>query len=302
MTNPWPRGLLTALVTPLRDDDIDVAALARVIEHQVAAGVAGLVVGGGTGEFGALTTDERKRLTEAAIDAVAGRVPVVVQTGVLSTREAVDLSRHAEAAGATSIMVASPYGDAINWAERYRFYEVLTAAVTLPVMVYNTPPSGLLTFDQICELAELPNISAVKDSSGSPELMGDLVEWAKPRDIGVYVGLDSLLYDAVRWGATGAVFGAANIIPAPLSAVARHVIQNGATPESDALWRVIRPFLRYMEVSPNYMSLCKAGVNHLGLEVGDVREPFLPSSADEVKGLVELLDHVERAFAESPLA
>lgn len=298
----WPDGLLTALVTPLVDDTVNTTVVAALIDHQIDAGISGFVVGGGTGEFGALDVDERKQLAVAAIDAAQGRVPVVIQTGALNTRDAVTLSKHAQDSGADAIMVASPFGEAINWRERFHFYEVLTAAVTLPVMIYNTPPSGLMTLDQIIELSKLPNICAVKDSSGTPELMGDLVEWADGTDYGVYIGLDSLLYDAVRTGARGAVFGAANLIPGPLSAVAASLRADGPTAENAALWREIRPFLRFVEVSQNYVALCKAGLAQQGFDVGPAREPYLMPEEAEVKELGERLQVVERAFADSPLS
>ena len=169
-------------------------------------------------------------------------------------------------------------------------------------MVYNTPPSGLLTFDQITELATLPNVAAVKDSSGSPELMGDLVDWADGTEFGVYVGLDSLLYDAVRTGARGAVFGAANLVPGPLSAVAASLNTDGPTSDNTALWRHIRPFLRFVEVSPNYVALCKAGLAEQGFDVGPTREPYLMPDEAEVEELADRLQVLERAFAESPLS
>ena len=173
MTNsPWPAGLMTALVTPLHDDEIGVAALEPLVDRQIGAGVAGLVVAGGTGEFGALTVQERQLLTTEAVAVVAGRVPVVVQTGALTTRDVVTLSRQAEEAGATNLMVASPFGETINWAERTRFYETVSAAVSIPIMVYNTPSAGLLTLAQIQELCELPNITAVKGQLRQPRADG----------------------------------------------------------------------------------------------------------------------------------
>lgn len=301
-TSPWPAGVLTALVTPLKDDQINVEVLGELVEGQITSGVSGLVVGGGTGEYGALTVEERKLLATEGIAAAAGRVPVIIQTGALTTRDAVALSQHAQAAGADAILVASPFGEAINWNERLHFYRVLTGAVELPVMVYNTPPSGLLSLDQIKALAELPHVRGVKDSSGSPELMGDLVEWAEGTDFGVYVGLDSLLYDAVRTGARGAIFGAANLIPGPLSAVAASLRTDGPTAANDALWREIRRFLRFVEVSPNYMAICKAGLALQGLLVGPVREPYLMPEDAEIKELGERLEVVMRAFEASALA
>lgn len=302
MTNsPWPAGLLTALVTPMQNDEVDAAVLAQLVDRQIQAGIKGLVVGGGTGEYGALTLGERRSIADEVIRAAAGRVPVIVHTGALTTRDAVALSRHAEGAGADAIMVASPFGESINWRERLTFYDVLTSSVELPVMIYNTPPAGLLAFEEIQQLAELPNVSAVKDSSGSPQLLGDLVDWAESTGFAVYVGWDSLLYDAVRIGARGAVFGAANLIPGPLGAVAQNVLAHGPTDESAALWRHLRPFLRFMERSPNYMSLCKAGLSLQGLAVGDVRPPYLMPDEAELKELGERLDDVRRAFQASPL-
>lgn len=303
MTNsPWPSGLLTALVTPFTDDVVDVPMLHTLIDRQIDAGAAGLVIGGGTGEYGTLTLAEREVLAAESVAAAGGRVPVIVQTGALATRDAVALSQHAQGVGANAIMVASPFGEPISWRERFRFYEVLTAAVSLPVMIYNTPPSGLLTFGEVQQLAELPHVTAVKDSSGSPELMGDLVEWAGDTGFGVYVGLDSLLYDALRTGADGAIFGAANLIPAPLSAVATSLLADGPTPENDALWRELRRFLRYVEQSPNYVAACKAGMSILGYDVGPVRAPYLMPDDDEIKGLAERLQIVEREYANSALA
>jgi 4-hydroxy-tetrahydrodipicolinate synthase len=300
--NAWPAGLLTALVTPLDDEGIDLAALAAIIDFQIEAGVSGLVIAGGTGEFSNLTVAERQDLAEAAVAAVAGRIPVVVQTGALTTRDAVALTTHAQAAGADAVMVASPFGEPINWHERLRYYEVVTGAAALPLMIYNTPPSGLLTLEKIQQLADLPNVSAVKDSSGSPDLMGDLVAWA-PEGFGVYVGLDSFCYDAISGGATGAVFGTGNLIPAVLAAVLRSVRENGPTPASRELWdRHVRPFLRMLEGSPNYMGACKAGIAYAGYPAGDVREPYLMPDATEVDAIARGMDAVNRAFAESSLS
>ena len=301
-SSPWPAGILTAVVTPFTDDEVDIGIVGALVEQQISGGVSGLVVGGGTGEFYTLTMAERQLLAAETVRAVSGRIPVVVQTGALSTRDAVTLSRHAEAVGASALLVASPFGDPISWTERLRFYEVLSGAVAIPVMIYNTPPAGFLSFPQIRELAELPNITAVKDSSGNAELMGDLCAWAGP-EFGVYVGADALLYEAISGGARGAVFGAANLIPQPLSAVAKSLRENGATPESHALWHQhLRPFLRFLERSSNYMGMCKAGLAILGLPVGDVRTPFLMPERDEVDELARRLDAVAAAFARSSLA
>src|SRR3954451_11942821 len=106
MPEPF-HGVLPGLITPFTDDGdaIDTRALAALVERLVGAGVGGLVPGGSTGEFTTLTNAERRQLVEVTVDAAAGRVPVVAGTGALSTRETVELSLHAERAGAAAVMV-----------------------------------------------------------------------------------------------------------------------------------------------------------------------------------------------------
>ena len=108
-TTCWPVGLLTALLTPLRDDAVDMAAFARLIDFQIENGASGLVVSGGTGEFGALTFDERSALVKESVRIAAGRVPVIAATGCLTTRDAIRLSQDAQASASLlkSIDVAS---------------------------------------------------------------------------------------------------------------------------------------------------------------------------------------------------
>jgi 4-hydroxy-tetrahydrodipicolinate synthase len=281
-TSAWPVGLLTALVTPLRDDALDVNALAHLIEYQITNGVNGFVVSGGTGEYSTLTFDERSTLIRETVRITDGRVPVIAATGCLATRDTIRLSLDAGAAGVHGILVASSYGEAINWHERYAFYTQVDASVSLPIMIYNTPPAGLLSFDQIKQLAELKNVTAVKDSSGDPEVMGDLVTWAKDTGFGVYVGKDSFLFEAIFNGADGAVFGAANFMPKQLSTLIADLRAEGATLDVRTRWARIRPLLRLTEYAANYVGLCKVGCKLRGIDVGGVRAPYMMPQADEI--------------------
>jgi 4-hydroxy-tetrahydrodipicolinate synthase len=291
----WPTGLLPALVTPLHDDELDVPALGQLIERHVGAGVSGLVIGGGTGEFGALSLDERRALAEESIRLVAGRVPVVVQTGALATRDTIALSRHAQQIGAFGLLVASPFGEPINWAERFRFYEHVTAGVDLPIMIYNTPPAGILTIEQVRQLAVLPNVSAIKDSSGDTTLLGDLL-LPSSGGLDVFVGSDSFLPYAIAGGANGAVFGAASFIPDVVVQMIDRLRTAPNDERTQQLWRELRSFLRFMEQSPNYVALCKAGCGLEGLAVGDVRAPYLMPSEKEVGELAERLTALRTVF------
>lgn len=288
--NPWPKGLLTALVTPLKNDRVDLEQLARLVDYQVDSGVAGLVVTGGSGEHGALSLGERTTLIREVAAMARGRVPVIAATGCFSTGDTLALCEAAEAAGAAGILLASPFGEPINWQERYAFYSAVAKRVKLPIMIYNTPPAGLLNLEQIQQLAELPNICAVKDSSGDPELMGDLTAWAAESGVAVYVGKDSYLCEALVSGARGAVFGVANFMARELSGLIREIQAGGATPANIKAWRKLRPLLRFLEKCSNYVAFCKLGCAVHGIDAGHVRAPYLMPGEEERESFRRLID------------
>src|SRR5919197_4679692 len=143
MSEPF-HGVLPALITPFTEDGsaIDTQALAANVERLIGAGVGGLVPGGSTGEFTTLTHAQRRRLTEVTVASAAGRVPVVAGTGALSTRETVELSVHAEQAGAAAVMIVPPFYDAPSWRELVAHYQAVAGAITIPIMYYNIPAAS----------------------------------------------------------------------------------------------------------------------------------------------------------------
>jgi dihydrodipicolinate synthase/N-acetylneuraminate lyase len=159
-------GVLPALITPFTEDGgaIDTAALAANVERLVGAGVGGLVPGGSTGEFTTLTNAERRELVEATVEAAAGRVPVAAGTGALSTRETVELSVHAEAAGAAAVMVVPPFYEAPSWRELLAHYAAVADAIDIPIMYYNLPSATGVTLTA-AQFRALP-ISSRKDTGG----------------------------------------------------------------------------------------------------------------------------------------
>jgi 4-hydroxy-tetrahydrodipicolinate synthase len=292
----WPVGLITALVTPMKDDEPDLEAMSVLVEQQIAAGARGVVVCGGTGEYGALSLEERERLAEAVTLVADGRLLVLVQTGTLATRDALRLIDHAGRVGADGLLVASPFGEPINWRERRAFYEEVDAATELPIMIYNTPPSGLLSFAQIVELAELEHVTAIKDSSGDMVALGDMLSWG---ELAVYVGWDCLLGPAVVSGANGALVGVGNFIASELSWAIEQLAQgSGLTGDAAAWWQPVRKVLRLMESSTNYVGLVKRGCALRGLDVGAVRAPYLMPPEGEAERLAELLSSLDRALGD----
>ena len=297
MSTIWPRGLVTALVTPLRDDRVDHDAFSRLIEFQIGQGAAGLIVTGGTGEYGALGFDERADLYARAVEFARGRVPVFAAPACLSTAETIALSHKAAEAGGAGLLLASPFGEPISWQERRAFYREVAEAVPPPDMIYNTPPAGLLALSQIAARAAIPGISAVKDSSGDAELMGDLLAWRETSGFAVYVGKDAFLFEAMTGGADGAVFGVANFIPREVAGFIS-MVQGGVALETiRARWRALRPLMRMMEGASNYVGLCKAGCGLRGLEVGEVRRPYRMPQATEIASVKDWLMRADAGAA-----
>lgn len=296
-SNSWPTGLITALVTPMTDDGINSAGTRQLIEHQVQAGAGGVVVAGGTGEHGALSFDERTQLARVVAETLDGRLPFIVQTGALATRDAVKLSQDAQEIGAAGLLVPAPFGEAVNWREKQSFYEEINASVSVPIMLYNVPSAGLMTVEQIEELAELSNVSAVKQSSGDGTLLGDILAWSRTNDFAVYIGWDDLTAPAVLAGARGALLGAGNVVPELIVEVLDLCYRREIGPELEAAWGRLRPFLRFIGNSENYVSVVKLGAQLRGLDVGDVRRPYLmPQDAERV-ALAEELHKVVGALA-----
>src|ERR671917_224497 len=148
MSEPF-HGVLPALITPFTEDGsaIDTQALSAIVERLIGAGVGGLVPGGSTGEFTTLSHAERRQLTEVTVTAAAGRVPVVAGTGALSTRETVELSVHAEQAGAAAVMIVPPFYDALSWRELLTHYRAVADRIAIPIMYYNLPGASGVTLD-----------------------------------------------------------------------------------------------------------------------------------------------------------
>ena len=296
MNSQWPEGLVTALVTPLRDDHIDTGALEQLLEFQIASGVAGVVVCGATGEFGALTFDERYQLATEVRSTLDGRLPFIVHTGAVATRDAIALATHAEEIGAAGLLVSSTFGEPIIWRERRRFYEDIDAATSLPIMIYNTPPAGLLSLGQIEDLASLANVSAIKESSGDAKLLGDVIAWSHENDFAVYNGFDSLISFGAASGAHGALVGVGNVVPREVASIWRDADAGNGRTEGTATWASLRTLIRFMEESGSYFALCKIGLKLSGIDVGEVRAPYLMPSEAEEHEFGEHLAAVRRAF------
>ncbi|MEV7087739.1 4-hydroxy-tetrahydrodipicolinate synthase [Streptomyces sp. NPDC093085] len=291
---PRISGILTALATPFAPDGaIDAKLLRRLVDRSVDGGVDGVVACGSTGEFAAMTGDERRLLVETVVDQAAGRVPVIAQTGAVATREAVALSRHAEAAGASVVMVVAPYYEALTLDETVRYLGTVADSVRIPVMLYNLPDATGVNLDPdtVGALARRhENIRYIKDTSADMAQAGRLIHH-HGEVISTFVGWDSLLLAAVAEGAAGVMAGTANIMPAELVAVHR-ALTAGDLDAARAVWGRVYPLMDTLMSAP-FIPAVKAALEEIGLPVGPPREPLLPVSP-------ETRQHIATALAALP--
>jgi len=164
------RGSFTALVTPFgKDGGLDEKAFRALVGWQIAEGTNGLVPVGTTGESPTLSHDEHMRVVEWCVDEAKGRVPVVAGSGSNSTREAVDLSRHAEKAGADAVLVVTPYYNKPTQEGLYQHYKAINEAIGIPILIYNIPGRSVvdMSVDTMKRLFELKNIAGLKDATAN---------------------------------------------------------------------------------------------------------------------------------------
>jgi 4-hydroxy-tetrahydrodipicolinate synthase len=296
MSEPF-RGVLPALITPFTEDGgaIDTVALAANVDRLVRAGVGGLVPGGSTGEFTTLTNPERRQLTEVTVETAAGRVPVVAGTGALSTRETVELSVHAERAGADAVMVVPPFYDALSWPELRGHYAAVADAIDIPIMYYNLPSaSGVsLTAEQ---LRALP-ISCLKDSGGDAVAATELIQTDGPTLLN---GWDTLTFAALAAGVGAVVWGVASIVPEPCVELHRLLIDDIDLVAARDLWARLWPLCQFLE-GQSYPAAVKTACRLVGDTTGPVRAPLLPlddTATSELAALLELARPMKsRTFA-----
>ena len=269
-----PEGIFPALVTPFADDgrSVDEERLRVLVNRCIELGVHGVVPCGTTGEFVNLTMEEKKWVIKFVVNEARGRVPVIAGTGASGTAETVELTRFAKEAGATAALIVTPYY--LKPADRgiYEHYSTVASEVDLPIILYNIPQcTGLpLPWQMVEDLAQIPNIVGVKDSSGQLSFILAVLE--KVRDkINVLCGHDEVVVAALAAGCSGAILASANIIPDVWIQIYNHV-RNGELQKARELQYKVQKIARIIAGSGAVGT--KAALNMMKIKVGSPRLPL----------------------------
>jgi len=271
-------GVFTALVTPFRAGAVDEAALRALIERQIEAGVDGVVPCGSTGEAATLSHAEHRRVVELSVEAVRGRVQVLAGTGSNSTRESIELTRHAREAGADGALLISPYYNKPTQEGIVAHYAAVAREGGLPLVVYNIPgrtASNILPATMV-RLAEIDGVAGVKEACGDLAQISRVVAGC-PQGFRVLSGDDALILPVIAVGGHGVISTTSNAAPravVELVAAARR----GDLARARALHLRLLPLFDALFCETNPIPV-KAALALLGWIDDEIRLPLLPLGA-----------------------
>lgn len=287
------QGIIAVTVTPFQEDGgIDYEAAGRHVDWLIASGVHGLLPLGATGEFSALSFDERMAYAEFFIERVAGRLPVMVGVVSMNLKETLALAEHASASGADAVMALPSPGLHLSQAEIYEFYRTLSEKVNLPVMVYNNPGSCGVDIEPATmeRIAALPRMEYLKESTGDIKRLTRAVDSLGDK-MTVLCGCENLAYESFVMGAMGWICVVANV--APRLAVALYDLV-GVKKDLSAgreVYRKLLPLLALIEETGELWQVVKYAAHRQGLMGPFVRPPRLPLSSETRAALDKVLQN-----------
>ncbi len=285
------RGTLTALVTPMRDGELDLAALSALVEQQIDAGVDGLVPCGTTGESPTLSEAEHREVVSCVVKLAAGRVPVVAGSGTNSTAGTIALSRLNSGCGADALLVVSPYYNKPSQEGLFRHFSAVAQATDLPLVLYNIPGRcGVeLSVETIKRLRDAHrNIAAVKHATGSVVGAADLIAAC---DIPVLSGDDPITLPLMSIGAVGVISVLSNLVPKGVKRLTQAALA-GDWPTAQAAHRELYPLAKaLLSLDTNPIPI-KTALAMRGLCCEEFRLPLCPMSSANKQKLRALLDGV----------
>lgn len=282
---PIFEGAATAIITPLTAEGVDYNNFGRLIDWQIASGVAALVVAGTTGEGSTLSDDEHRDVVAFAVKRAQGKVPIIAGTGSNDTAYAVDLTRFCCDAGADAVLVVSPYYNKATQKGLVANFTEIADASSKPVILYNVPSrTGCNILPKTCrELSEHPNIVAIKEASGDISQIAETARLCEGR-LDIYSGNDDQILPVLALGGKGVISVLSNVLPAETQRMC-DLFFEGKIRESRAMQLKFLPLINalFSEVNP---IPAKAAMAALGYCEDYLRLPLTPMEAEHKKVLL----------------
>ena len=271
------KGSNVALITPFKDNKLDVEAYIKLIHFHLKNGTNGLVPAGTTGESPTLSHEEHQQVIELCIKESKGTIPVIAGTGSNSTKEAISLTKHAEKVGANAALVVTPYYNKPTQEGLYQHYKAINDSCGIPIIIYNIPSRSVIDMSvyTMARLFELKNIVGVKDATG----VLDRVDEQKKKMGNGFIqltGNDDNAFEFNKRGGVGAISVTANIAPKLCSDFQKFSLSKSGNEQKEAerIDKILQPVHNSMFIESN-PSPVKYAANLLNLCSDDVRLPLV---------------------------
>jgi 4-hydroxy-tetrahydrodipicolinate synthase len=293
------RGVFTVMVTPFTaEGEVDYAGMRRNIEWLIGQGTRGLIPLGSTGEFASLSDAQKSRIIETVADAVRGRVPVVTGASAETTEKAIANAREAEKAGASGILVLSPWYYTPSQDELVAHFRKVADSIGIPVMLYNNPFSSKVDIqpETAARLCEVPNIRYIKESTGDIKRITAIRDLTDDR-MTVFCGWEDMAYESFLAGAKGWVCVIGNVAPKAAARLFDLVVEKGDVRAGWALYRKMLPLLRHLEYAGKTQKVLKYALDRMGLAGGRSSSPKLPLEDGDKAKVDALLRDLQEGIA-----
>jgi 4-hydroxy-tetrahydrodipicolinate synthase len=291
------RGIFPALVTPFTaDDNVDFDLFAKNLHAQIAAGITGIIVAGSLGEASTLTKQEKFALVKFAGTILPADMPIVLCIAEQSTAEAVSIAKDAESIGANGLMVLPPMRYKADDDETVTYFKTIAENTSLPLMIYNNPVDYKIevTLDMFEELATVPNIHAIKESTRDVSNVTRIFNRFGDR-FKVFCGVDTLIMEELMLGADGVVGGLVDAFPKETVAIF-NLVKAGLYKEALEIYRWYLPLLE-LDIHPKLVQNIKLAAAEMGIGSEYVRAPRLVLKGEE---RARVLAIIRNAIATQP--
>ena len=271
------KGSNVALITPFKNNELDVDSYVKLIHFHLKNGTNGLVPAGTTGESPTLSHKEHEQVIELCVKEVKGKVPIIAGTGSNSTDEAISLTKHAEKAGADGALVVTPYYNKPTQEGLYQHYKAINDNTNLPIIIYNIPSRCVIdmSVDTMARLYELKNIAGVKDATGDLNRLDQSRKRLGPEFIQL-TGEDGLAYEFNKRGGVGIISVTANIAPKLCSDMQKYSKSKSDNEKNEAnrIDQILQPLHKSLFIESNPAPV-KYAAKILGLCDDEIRLPLV---------------------------
>lgn len=282
-------GSGVAIVTPMKEGQVDFEALTRLLEWHVKEGTDAMVVTGTTGESATLSREEKLAIFRHAVAVVGGRIPVIAGTGSNNTQETLALSVDAQATGVDGLLLVTPYYNKPSQRGLYAHYKAVAEAVSIPIILYNVPSRTAVDLlpETVLALSKLKNIAAIKEATGDLSRV-KLLKAGAPEDFRIYSGNDDDIVALMEAGGHGVISVLANVVPKAVHQMTADVLEGRLDAAREAQAHFL-PLFKALFSDTNPVP-AKAALNLMGWNAGELRLPLVGMEPEAEAALKVVLE------------